>query len=108
MRQRLAPSLAIAFMSKVEAPVMDLRPLLYYHKYHHGELDKNDVAKSTGQSDQNAGVGSVWITLLLSDGQPTINWQAVWVASIHIAKTMSFINSYHCSPEEDDAQKYAE
>ncbi|KAJ1353423.1 hypothetical protein KIN20_010049 [Parelaphostrongylus tenuis] len=38
----------------------------------------------------------------------TINWQAVWVASIHIVKTMSFINSYHCSPEEDDAQKYAE
>ncbi|KAJ1361829.1 hypothetical protein KIN20_021179 [Parelaphostrongylus tenuis] len=29
MGQRLAPSLAIAFMSKVEAPVMDLRPLLY-------------------------------------------------------------------------------
>ena len=29
MGQRLAPSLAIAFMSKVEAPVIDLRPLLY-------------------------------------------------------------------------------
>ncbi|KAJ1367601.1 hypothetical protein KIN20_028542 [Parelaphostrongylus tenuis] len=29
MGQRLAPSLAIAFMSKVEAPVMDLRSLLY-------------------------------------------------------------------------------
>ncbi|KAJ1359135.1 hypothetical protein KIN20_017786 [Parelaphostrongylus tenuis] len=29
MGKRLAPSLAIAFMSKVEAPVMDLRPLLY-------------------------------------------------------------------------------
>ncbi|KAJ1364545.1 hypothetical protein KIN20_024668 [Parelaphostrongylus tenuis] len=27
--QRLAPCLANAFMSKVEAPVMDLRPLLY-------------------------------------------------------------------------------
>ncbi|KAJ1357242.1 hypothetical protein KIN20_015344 [Parelaphostrongylus tenuis] len=32
MGQRLAPRLAIAFMSKVEAPVMDLRPLLYYHR----------------------------------------------------------------------------
>ncbi|KAJ1359456.1 hypothetical protein KIN20_018200 [Parelaphostrongylus tenuis] len=30
MGQRLAPRLAIAFMSKVEAPVMDLRPTLYY------------------------------------------------------------------------------
>uniref|UniRef100_A0A0K0D9Z5 Reverse transcriptase domain-containing protein n=1 Tax=Angiostrongylus cantonensis TaxID=6313 RepID=A0A0K0D9Z5_ANGCA len=30
MGQRLAPSLAIAFMSKVEAPVTDLGPLLYY------------------------------------------------------------------------------
>ncbi|KAJ1369250.1 hypothetical protein KIN20_030664 [Parelaphostrongylus tenuis] len=30
MRQRLAPSLAIAFMSKVEAPAMDIRPLLYF------------------------------------------------------------------------------
>ena len=29
MGQRLAPSLAIAFMSKVEAPVTDLGPLLY-------------------------------------------------------------------------------
>ncbi|VDM59956.1 unnamed protein product [Angiostrongylus costaricensis] len=29
MGQRLAPSLAIAFMSKVEAPVIDLGPLLY-------------------------------------------------------------------------------
>ncbi|KAJ1373721.1 hypothetical protein KIN20_036211 [Parelaphostrongylus tenuis] len=29
MGQRLAPSLAIAFMSKVEAPVMALRSLLY-------------------------------------------------------------------------------
>ncbi|KAJ1367436.1 hypothetical protein KIN20_028346 [Parelaphostrongylus tenuis] len=28
--QRLAPSLAIAFMPKVEAPMMDLRPLLYF------------------------------------------------------------------------------
>uniref|UniRef100_A0A0K0CV64 Reverse transcriptase domain-containing protein n=1 Tax=Angiostrongylus cantonensis TaxID=6313 RepID=A0A0K0CV64_ANGCA len=29
MGQRLAPSLAIAFMLKVEAPVTDLGPLLY-------------------------------------------------------------------------------
>ncbi|VDM61773.1 unnamed protein product [Angiostrongylus costaricensis] len=29
MGQRLAPSLAIAFMSKVEAPMIDLGPLLY-------------------------------------------------------------------------------
>ena len=29
MGQRLAPSLAIAFMSKMEAPIIDLRPLLY-------------------------------------------------------------------------------
>uniref|UniRef100_A0A0K0DCA2 Reverse transcriptase domain-containing protein n=1 Tax=Angiostrongylus cantonensis TaxID=6313 RepID=A0A0K0DCA2_ANGCA len=29
MGQRLAPSLAIAFMSRVEAPVLSLRPLLY-------------------------------------------------------------------------------
>uniref|UniRef100_A0A0K0CVY6 Reverse transcriptase domain-containing protein n=1 Tax=Angiostrongylus cantonensis TaxID=6313 RepID=A0A0K0CVY6_ANGCA len=29
MGQRLAPSLAIAFMSRVEAPVLGLRPLLY-------------------------------------------------------------------------------
>ncbi|VDM64553.1 unnamed protein product [Angiostrongylus costaricensis] len=29
MVQRLTPSLAIAFMSKVEAPVIDLGPLLY-------------------------------------------------------------------------------
>uniref|UniRef100_A0A0K0CZ23 Reverse transcriptase domain-containing protein n=1 Tax=Angiostrongylus cantonensis TaxID=6313 RepID=A0A0K0CZ23_ANGCA len=29
MGQRLAPSLAIAYMSKVEAPVIDLGPLLY-------------------------------------------------------------------------------
>ena len=29
MGQRLAPSLAIAFMSKIEAPVLDLRPQLY-------------------------------------------------------------------------------
>ncbi|KAJ1353435.1 hypothetical protein KIN20_010062 [Parelaphostrongylus tenuis] len=39
------------------------------HKYHHGDLDKNDVAKSTRQSDQNAGIRSVWITFLLSDSQ---------------------------------------
>ncbi|VDM57595.1 unnamed protein product [Angiostrongylus costaricensis] len=29
MGQRLEPNLAVAFMSKVEAPVIDLRPLLY-------------------------------------------------------------------------------
>ncbi|VDM56680.1 unnamed protein product [Angiostrongylus costaricensis] len=29
MGQRLAPTLAVAFMSKVEAPVIDLTPLLY-------------------------------------------------------------------------------
>ena len=29
MGQRLAPTLAIAFMSRIEAPVIDLRPLLY-------------------------------------------------------------------------------
>ncbi|VDM59223.1 unnamed protein product [Angiostrongylus costaricensis] len=29
MGQRLAPNLAIVFMSKIEAPVLDLRPLLY-------------------------------------------------------------------------------
>uniref|UniRef100_A0A0K0DP49 Reverse transcriptase domain-containing protein n=1 Tax=Angiostrongylus cantonensis TaxID=6313 RepID=A0A0K0DP49_ANGCA len=28
--QRLAPTLAVAFMSKVEAPVIELGPLLYY------------------------------------------------------------------------------
>ncbi|VDM61187.1 unnamed protein product [Angiostrongylus costaricensis] len=30
MGQRLAPTLAVAFTSKVEAPVIDLRPLLYW------------------------------------------------------------------------------
>uniref|UniRef100_A0A0K0D584 Reverse transcriptase domain-containing protein n=1 Tax=Angiostrongylus cantonensis TaxID=6313 RepID=A0A0K0D584_ANGCA len=29
MGQRLAPTLAVAFMSRVEAPVIDLKPLLY-------------------------------------------------------------------------------
>uniref|UniRef100_A0A0K0D0D4 Reverse transcriptase domain-containing protein n=1 Tax=Angiostrongylus cantonensis TaxID=6313 RepID=A0A0K0D0D4_ANGCA len=30
MGHRLPPSLAIAFVSKVEAPVIDLGPMLYY------------------------------------------------------------------------------
>uniref|UniRef100_A0A0K0CVI6 Reverse transcriptase domain-containing protein n=1 Tax=Angiostrongylus cantonensis TaxID=6313 RepID=A0A0K0CVI6_ANGCA len=30
MGQRLAPTLAVAFMSKVEAQVIDFEPLLYY------------------------------------------------------------------------------
>ncbi|KAJ1352079.1 hypothetical protein KIN20_008270 [Parelaphostrongylus tenuis] len=31
MEQRLAPALAIAFMSKVEAPIIDHRQLLQYY-----------------------------------------------------------------------------
>ncbi|KAJ1362652.1 hypothetical protein KIN20_022285 [Parelaphostrongylus tenuis] len=33
MAQRLTPSLAIAFMSEIEAPVMDLRSILYCLSY---------------------------------------------------------------------------
>ncbi|VDM61777.1 unnamed protein product [Angiostrongylus costaricensis] len=50
MGQRLAPSLAIAFMSKVEAPVTDLGPLLYCritNDAREDEMDENIQQVST-------------------------------------------------------------
>ncbi|KAJ1368903.1 hypothetical protein KIN20_030260 [Parelaphostrongylus tenuis] len=52
MGQRLASSLAIAFMSKVEAPVMDLRLLLYYSNkcMHRGGAESKSVKLASGNS----------------------------------------------------------
>ncbi|KAJ1368763.1 hypothetical protein KIN20_030038 [Parelaphostrongylus tenuis] len=62
MGQRLAASLAIAFTPKVEAPVLDLRPLLYCRTlneyfYKHGKASDQSLCDFSGSHNFD----SVWM-----------------------------------------------
>ncbi|VDM64687.1 unnamed protein product [Angiostrongylus costaricensis] len=50
MGQRLAPTLAVAFMSKVEAPVIDLTPLLYCREFRKSDRNTTGHSKTPASS----------------------------------------------------------